>query len=250
MNLDKKIAVVTGAASGIGRETAIQLAGSGVTVACLDRDTSQGQETVHFIRKQRGDAGFFQCDVTSYAEQKKIVDQVIAQYGRLDIAINNAGIGGGFDNLVDYDHTTYNQVIAVNQTAVFFGMQLQLRQMLLQKSGAIVNVASMAGLRAQPKTCAYVASKHAVIGLTKTAALENAKYGIRVNAVCPVYTLTPMVTTMFEYKSSLEEKLKNTIPLRRYGTPADIAQAILWLCSDASSFSTGLILPIDGGLSA
>ncbi len=250
MKFKGKIALVTGASSGIGRATAELLAKEGAFVECLDLDHKGGLDTLAQIEDAGGVAAFRECDVTSYHQQAEIMQEIVTLHGHLDIAINNAGIGGEFSILTDYDHDAYAKVIAVNQTAVFYGMQLQLKQMVHQRCGAIVNVASMAGLRAQPKTAAYVASKHAVVGLTKTAALENARYGIRVNAVCPVYTLTPMVESMFEYKNSLKERLRETIPLKRYGTPQDIAEAIAWLCSDAASFSTGLVLPLDGGLSA
>ena len=250
MKFKEKIALVTGAASGIGRATAQLLAAEGAWVACVDIDGSKCGETVQLITASGGRARDYVCDVSSYQQQKEVIVQVIEEQGSLDLAVNNAGIGGEFSNITEYSHETYDQVIAVNQTAVFYGMQLQLQAMVKQQAGSIVNVASMAGLRAQPKTSAYVASKHAVIGLTKTAALENAKHGIRVNAVCPVYTMTPMVESMFEYKSNLKERLRQTIPLKRYGTAQDIAEAIAWLCSDAASFSTGLVLPLDGGLSA
>jgi NAD(P)-dependent dehydrogenase (short-subunit alcohol dehydrogenase family) len=175
---------------------------------------------------------------------------MLPTFKTLDFAINNAGIGGPYAPTAAYEDDHWEQVIAVNQTGIFYCMREELTVMQNQGNGAIVNVASMAGMRALPNTIAYVASKHAVLGMTKTAALEYARYGVRVNAVCPVFTHSKMFDDMAKANPKMIEALKKTIPMRRFGEPEDIANAIIWLCDGGSSFVTGLSLPIDGGSTA
>ena len=179
-----------------------------------------------------------------------MVDETVSTFGRLDIALNNAGIGGTRVPTASYNLAEWDQVIAVNQTGVFYCLREELKVMSKQRSGCVVNVSSIAGMRALPMTIAYTASKHAVIGMTKTAALEYARFGIRVNAVCPVFTETPMVEALVGTQKDLADKLVKTIPMRRFGQVADIVNAIFWLCDDKSSFITGQSLAVDGGQTA
>lgn len=250
MKFKGKTALITGAASGIGRTTALNLAAQGGQLIVSDVNDAGGQETVDLITKEHGEAIFIHADVSKKGDVVNLIEQGVKHFGKLDIAINNAGIGGPFAPTGQYQDEAWDRVIAINQTGVFYCMREELKHMASNKRGAIVNISSIAGLKSMPNASAYVASKHAVIGLTKTAALEYARYNIRVNAVCPVFTRSPLFDKMFDIDPSFEEKLKRNIPLRRYGQPEDIANAILWLCDDASSFVTGLSMPVDGGMMA
>ncbi|MEM7656375.1 MAG: glucose 1-dehydrogenase [Bacteroidota bacterium] len=245
-----QVALVTGAASGIGRATALAFAKAGAKVVVSDIQEAAGQETVASIEAAGGEASFAKTNVANQEEVIQLIRQTVEKYGRLDIGVNNAGIGGEMAKLAETSVDSYHKVMAVNVDGVFFGMQEQLKQMLAQGSGSIVNVSSVAGLRGLANSSAYTASKHAVLGLTKAASVEYARKNIRINAVCPVFTRSAMFDSMFTYDPSLEEKLKRVIPMRRYGQPEDIAQAILWLCSSESSFVTGQCISLDGGLTA
>ena len=245
-----KVVLITGAASGIGKTTALLFAAKGAKVVVSDIDHKKGQTTVKEIKEKQGEALFIAADVSNNEQVSNLIGGTMDAFGQLDIAINNAGIGGPFMPTGKYDNSSWEKVIAINQTGVFYCMREELEQMQKQKSGVIINVSSIAGLRAMPNASAYVASKHAVIGLTKTAAVEYARYNIRVNAVCPVFTHSPLFHQMFDVDPSLENKLIKGIPLRRYGEPEDIANSILWLCAEHSSFVTGLSLPVDGGMMA
>lgn len=246
----EKTILVTGAASGIGRATALAFAREGAQVVVSDVNHQGGQETVALIAKENGTAIYLHADVSQKSDVIDLVQKSLDRFGKLDIAINNAGIGGDFLPTAQYPDKAWEQIIAVNQTGVFYCMREELKHMAQNRQGCIVNVASIAGLKAMPNASAYVASKHAVVGLTKTAALEYARMNIRVNAVCPVFTRSPLFDKMFDIDPSYEEKLKRNIPMRRYGQTADIANAILWLSDDTSDFVTGLALPIDGGMMA
>ena len=250
MNFKEKTTLITGAGSGIGRAAALLFAQKKANVMIADINEKGGVETVELIKNQGGNAAFQLTDISDLGQVKKLIQKTIETFGKLDIAVNNAGIGGDFKILHEYPPENYAKVIAINQTGVFYCMQEELKQMLQQGSGAIVNIASIAGLKAQPYTAAYTASKHAVLGLTKTAAHEYARYNIRVNAVCPVFTRTPMVEDMLGIDPTFEKKLLRNIPLRRYGQPEDIANAIVWLCAEETGFITGLSMPIDGGMTA
>jgi NAD(P)-dependent dehydrogenase (short-subunit alcohol dehydrogenase family) len=245
-----KGALVTGAASGIGRATALALAAEGAAVVVSDRVVQGGQETVSLIQEAGGIAHFIKADVSQVDEVAAMVAAVVETYGRLDIAINNAGIGSRWSKLADLSPGDWHQVIGVNLHGVYYCMHYQIPQMLQQGGGVIVNTASIAGLTGLANSAAYSASKHGVVGLTKSAALEYARHHIRINAVCPVFTRTPLFEELFQVNPSYEQRLLKNIPMRRYGSPEDIAGAIIWLCSESAAFVTGHALPLDGGIMA
>jgi len=250
MSFKGKTALITGSGSGIGRATALLFAEKGADIMVSDINEKGGLETVRLVEERGRKAAFQKADVSSLTDVKSLVDKTVEIFGSVNIAVNNAGIGGDFKITHDYPVENWEKVIAINQTGVFYCMQEELKQMVKQGGGAVVNISSIAGLRAQPYTSAYTASKHAVVGLTKTAACEYARYNIRVNAVCPVFTMTPMVEDMLTIDPTFEKKLLRNIPLRRYGQPSDIANAIVWLCADESGFITGHSMPVDGGMTA
>ena len=250
MNFKGKTALITGSGSGIGRATAIMFAEKGADIMVSDIKEEGGKETVQLVKKIGQKAVFCKTDVADLEQVKNLITVAVDTFSKIDIAVNNAGIGGDFKITHEQSIESWNKVIAVNQTGVFYCMQEELKQMMQQGGGAIVNIASIAGLRGQPYTAAYTASKHAVLGLTKTAAWEYARHNIRVNAVCPVFTMTPMVENMLSLDPTFEKKLLRNIPLRRYGKPADIANAIVWLCADETGFITGHSMPVDGGMTA
>ena len=250
MSFKDKSVLITGAGSGIGKATALAFAAAGAKVAVSDINEEGGRATVEEIKKGGGTAFFKRCNVANYRAVVELVHETVSQFGSLDIALNNAGIGGNRVPTSNYDISEWDQVISINQTGVFYCMREELKIMSKQGSGCIVNVSSIAGMRALPMTIAYTASKHAVIGMPKTAALEYARYGIRVNAVCPVFTETPMVEALVGEQKDLAEKLVKTIPMRRFGQVEDIVNAIFWLCDEKSSFVTGQSLAIDGGQTA
>lgn len=250
MDFTGKVVLITGAGSGIGRQTARQFAAAGAAVAVADLDPEGGQETAQLLAEAGAEAQFFACDVADPEEVAGLVEQTAARFGRLDCAVNNAGIGGPWERIESYPLEAWDRVLAVNLSGVFYCVQAQIRQMKQQEDGAIVNVASIAGKRGLPNQSAYTASKHGVIGLTRTAAQECARHGIRVNAVCPVYTRTPLFDPMIADNPRRQEKMLERIPLRRFGQPADVANAIVWLCSQQSGFLTGQALNVDGGMTA
>lgn len=250
MSFTGKSVLITGAGSGIGRAAALAFAEAGAKVAVSDVNEEGGRTTVESIKRNGGTAFFRKCNVANYRAVVELVDETVSTFGRLDIALNNAGIGGTRVPTASYNLAEWDQVIAVNQTGVFYCLREELKVMSKQRSGCVVNVSSIAGMRALPMTIAYTASKHAVIGMTKTAALEYARFGIRVNAVCPVFTETPMVEALVGTQKDLADKLVKTIPMRRFGQVADIVNAIFWLCDDKSSFITGQSLAVDGGQTA
>lgn len=250
MSFTGKSVLITGAGSGIGKAAAMAFAESGAKVAVSDVNEEGGRATVESIKSKGGTAFFRRCNVANYRAVVELVDETVSTFGSLDIALNNAGIGGNRVPTASYELAEWDQVIGVNQTGVFYCMREELKIMSKQGSGCIVNVSSVAGMRALPMTIAYTASKHAVIGMTKTAALEYARFGIRVNAVCPVFTETPMVEALVGTQKDLADKLVKTIPMRRFGQVEDIVNAIFWLCDEKSSFITGQSLPVDGGQTA
>lgn len=249
MRFTNKVVLITGAASGIGAAAARAFATNGAKLVLADVQDAAGEALADTLRTQGAEVVYQPCDVAVHAQMEALVERAVAAFGRIDIALNNAGIGSPMVPTAQVQHTDWDRVIAVNQTGVFNGMREQLRIMEGQGSGCIVNISSIAGLRALPLQLAYTASKHAVVGMTKVAAHEYARRGIRVNAVCPVFTNTPLVDKLLDSVAGIEEKLVRSIPMRRFGEPDDVVNAILWLCDDASSFVTGLALPIDGGQS-
>jgi len=234
-----KSCLITGGSSGIGRATLLAFAAAGANVLAADIQNSASPELP-----------FFAMDVRRPEQIRAAVAKAVELYGRLDCAVNCAGIGGVRANTAEYPDDVWDQVLAVNLTGVFHCMKEELAVMLPQGSGAIVNVASVAGVSAFARHSAYTASKHGVVGITKVAALEYARKGIRVNAVCPGFTRTPMVEEMLQERPGLEERLQARIPVGRFGTPEEIASSILYLCSDAAGFITGHAMLLDGGLTA
>jgi len=245
--LARKVALVTGGSSGIGRATAQIFAREGARVVVADVVVDGGEETVRLIKAAGGEAIFVKTDVANPADAEAMVKKAVETYGRLDCAFNNAGIEGVVQPTVEYGETHWDRVLAVNLKGVWLCMKYELQQMLTQGSGAIVNTASIAGLVGLPGFSAYVAAKHGVNGLTKTAALEYAKSGIRVNAVCPGAIRTPMFERGARTIPGIEEQTVAMEPIGRMAAPEEVGEAVVWLCSDAASFVTGLPMAVDGG---
>ena len=250
--VEGKVALVTGGSSGIGRATAQVFAREGAKLVVADMDEDGGQQTVHGITEQGGEAVFVRADVTVATEAEAMISQAVAAYGRLDCAYNNAGVTQrDYPPTDEYPLDDWHRVLAVNLTGVWLCLKYELAQMRKQGSGAIVNTASIAGLVGIAGRSAYVASKHGVVGITKTAALEYASQGIRVNAVCPGYVRTPMVDYVIRHQGpELEAQIVAREPVGRLGRPEEIAETVVWLCSDAASFITGHAMAADGGFMA
>ena len=244
-----KVGLVTGGSSGIGRAAAIAMAREGARVVVADRAADGGDETIRRIKGEGGEARFLRVDVTKAEDVRALVGEAVSAYGRLDCAFNNAGVPGAEALTADYPEDAWDHVLAVNLTAVWRCMREEIHQMLRQGGGAIVNTASVAGLRGLRRASAYVAAKHGVVGLTKTAALEYARSGLRINAVCPGFIHTGM-TQPFIDRPGVLDRVSHVEPVGRIGQPEEVAAAVVWLCSDAASFVTGLAMPVDGGLTA
>ena len=245
--LDKKVVLITGAGSGIGRASAVTFGREGAKVMVADIVVEGGEETVQLVKNAGGEASFVKVDVSNAADVEAMVNKVVEVYGRIDCAHNNAGIEGQLASTSEYAEEMFDKVIAINLTGVWLCMKYEIPHMLKQGSGAIVNTASGAGLVGVAGMSAYVASKHGVVGLSKTAALEYAKSGIRVNAVCPGLIQTPMVERLTNAQPQLGEALVAAEPIGRTGRPEEIAESVVWLCSDAASFVTGHAMSVDGG---
>lgn len=253
MSLTDKIVLITGAGSGIGQVSARLFAKEGASVIVSDINEAGGAETVAAIEAEDGKAIFIKANVAKYEEVKGLIAEIVSKYGRLDIAVNNAGIANKQPlRTADADIADFDRVMAVNTNGVFYCMKEELKQMMEQGGGSIINIASIAGLRGLPNSLAYVASKHAVVGMTKTAAMEYARHNIRINAVCPVFTVTPMFQpeAMDQISDGLSRKLKSGVPMKRFAEASEMAEAILWLSSEKASFITGHAMPVDGGLTA
>lgn len=249
-DLQGKVALVTGAGSGIGRATAQAFALAGARVVVADLAPQGGAETVELIAGAGGQALFVQTDVTQAAQVEALVGEAVKTYGGLDCAFNNAGIGGTGASTTDYAEEDWDRLIGVNLKGVWLCLKYELQQMLRQGGGAIVNNASVWGVAGLENAAAYTASKHGVVGLTKVAALENATAGIRVNAVCPGFTRTPLIEQLLIDRPQMEAKITARQPIGRLGAPEEVAAAVIWLCSPAASLVTGQALGVDGGLLA
>jgi len=248
MEFKGKVAIVTGGNSGIGRATAMAFAREGASVMVSARREQEGQEVIDQISKEGGKAQFIKTDVAERDQIKAMVESTLETYGRLDFAFNNAGVEGTpFVSTAHYDEATWDQVISINLTSVFLCMKYQIPHILESGDGAIVNMSSMAGLVGGPNGIAYFASKHGVVGMTKAAAYEYATQGIRINAVCPAVVRTPMVDKYLKANSEIESQVIAAHPMGRLGTVDEVAEAVMWLCSKRSSYTTGQALPIDGG---
>lgn len=250
MSFAGKVVLVTGAAAGIGRASALAFGRAGACVVVADTSVDGGHATAAMIVEAGGKALFVKADVSRAADVEALVEKTVNYYGRIDCAVNNAAIEEVSQDLADADEAQFDRIMGVNLKGVWLCMKYELRKMAGQGSGAIVNVASTAGLVAAPAHAIYAASKHAVVGLTKSAAVEYAKSGVRINSLCPGAVKTPMLARALEREPQAEKKLKAAHPIGRFAEPAEIANAILWLCSEQSSFVTGHQLAIDGGLTA
>ena len=249
-DLAGKVALVTGGASGIGRECARALARAGARVVVADLDERRGAAVVREVTRAGGRARFVRADVTRPADVQALVATTARHFGRLDFALNNAGIDGVRARTAEYPDDAWDNVIAVNLTGVFQCLKHELALMGRQRRGAIVNLASVAGLTGFVGHSAYTAAKHGVVGLTRTAALEYAGLGIRVNAICPSYTRTPMLERVARRIPGLQARLASIAPLGRLCTTEEIAQTALFLFSDAAAFITGQTVVMDGGILA
>jgi len=243
-----KVALVTGSSSGIGRAVALAFAQRGASVVVADLNADRGAAVAEEVAAAGGsDSEFVRADVTNPGDVANMVHRCITRFGRLDYAHNNAGIQTPSASTVETSLEDWNRTLAVNLTGVFLCMQAELPHLLGQGGGAIVNTSSAGGLKGFPGASAYVAAKHGVIGLTKCAALEYATSGVRVNAVCPGVVDTEMVAAFTHDDGELTKQLIEVEPMRRFATPAEIADAVMWLCSDRASFVTGHALVVDGG---
>jgi NAD(P)-dependent dehydrogenase (short-subunit alcohol dehydrogenase family) len=245
--LQRKVVMVTGAGSGIGRACALAFAKDGAAVVLVDRDEAPGVQSAHMVETVGGLAAFFRVDVSRVDPVRQMVEEVIRRFGRIDVAVNNAGIEGPRANTVECSPEDWDSVLGVNLRGMWLCMKYQIPQMIKQGGGAIVNCSSVAGKVGLPESPAYSASKHGVIGLTQTAALEFARANIRINAVCPGAIQTPMLDRYVRNDENIRRQLIASEPMGRFGNPSEVAEAVYWLASERASFITGISLPVDGG---
>jgi NAD(P)-dependent dehydrogenase (short-subunit alcohol dehydrogenase family) len=248
--LTGKVALVTGGSSGLGRASALALSREGARVVVADVNDAGGMETVGLITGAGGEACFVKADVGNSKDVENLVREAVTGYGGLDCAFNNAGIEGPAFLTGDYPEEEWDRVIRINQKGVMLCMKYELAHMSQQGRGSIVNTSSGAGLRGLSYQSAYSTSKHALIGLTRTSAVEYARKGIRVNVICPGFINTGLTRIVLAKKPELEQKYKKLIPMGRFGREEEVAEAVVWLLSDASSFITGQALVLDGGATA
>lgn len=249
-DFDGKVALVTGGGVGIGRATALALAREGAQVVIGNRNSERGDEVVKAVQDAGGEASFLRTDVESEGDIKALVDHAVSTYGRIDVAFNNAGIEGLVAPLVDQTDDNFHSVMNINVRGVWLSMKYQIPQMLKSGGGAIVNNSSVAGMIGFGGIGIYSASKHAVMGLTKCAALEYSAQGIRINAVNPGVIDTSMVDRLADSMETEKESLSALHPIGRIGQPDEVANAVLWLCSDKASFVTGIGMAVDGAYTA
>lgn len=245
---EQRVALVTGGSFGIGKATALAFAKNGAKVVIAD--WIENPETLDSIKKLGGDAIFVKCDVSNEKNVKALLKKTISTYGRLDYAFNNAGIEGKSASIHECSEENWDKTININLKGIWLCMKNEIPEMLKQGKGVIVNCSSVAGLVGYQGLPAYVASKHGVIGLTKTAALEYANLDIRVNAVCPGVIQTPMIDRLTGKKKELIEQFTSLEPMKRFGRAEEIANTVIWLCSEEASFVTGVAMPVDGGFVA
>jgi len=245
-----KVAIVTGGTSGIGRDAAVLFAKAGAKVVVAGRREVEGKETIDLIRAAGGEGMFVKTDVSKAAEVAALVQKTVEEFGRLDVAFNNAGIEGAWIPIAEQSEEDWDHTIDINLKGVWLCLKHEIRQMLKQGGGgAIVNMASVAGWIGSAGAATYCASKHGVMGLTKAAALETARSGIRINVVCPAVIETPMGERIFGAPEMRKYAL-GLHPIGRFGRPEEIAEAVVWMCSDRASFMTGQSLVLDGGFLA
>ncbi len=250
-DFDGKAVIVTGGGYGIGRAACLAFSRNGAKVVVADIDVKSSEDTVALIKEAGGDAMVVKTDVSQEAEIVALVQKTVKAYGSLDCAFNNVGIHKTFTSTIDFSQEDWNQMMDINLKGMWLCMKYEIRQMLKQGKGSIVNASSVAGLIAAPSNPAYPASKHGVIGLTKMAAIEFARRGIRVNCICPgPTTMTRMNEELAAIAQDIIEKMHDKVPMGRTAEPREIAEAVVWLCSDKASYVTGVALPVDGGLVA
>ncbi len=246
-----RVAIVTGAGGGIGRASALKFASRGAKVTVADIQVEGGEETVRMIKAAGGDALFVKTDVSDSNEVQALMSKTVGAFGRLDYALNNAGIGAANAMTADYPEDAWHRIIGINLTGVWLCMKYEIPEMLKHGKGVIVNTASTMGLTGLSLICGYVAAKHGVVGLTKVAAMEYATQGLRVVAVCPGFVETPMMDEAAQLggipKDDFYGALASFSSAKRVGKPEEIAEAVIWLCSDAASYVTGSTLTVDGG---
>ena len=248
--LEGKVGLVTGGTSGIGRDTAVLFAKAGAKVVVAGRRELEGNETIELVRAAGGDGLFVKADVSKASEVETLIRKAVERFGRLDVAFNNAGIEGVWVPIIRQSEEDWDRTIDINLKGVWLCLKYEIRQMLKQGGGgSIVNMASITGLVGSAGAAAYSASKHGVMGLTKVAALENARNGIRINAVCPAAIETPMAERIFG-APEVHKYVLSCHPIGRFGRPTEIAEAVVWMCSGRASFMTGQSLVLDGGFLA